>query len=110
MTSEEVEQLIKGEKTMPKAKVKTENVTISRNDLEDLLALYNKIDLMTSEIGETFDLDISTVRDIQHLSYKVKHRFDFRPQKDDDGERPCHWKPCVLPDDDRAWFYKENTA
>ena len=105
MTSEEVEQLIKGDTPMPKAKVKTENVTISRNDLEDLLALYNKIDLMTSEIGETFDLDISTVRDIQILSYKVKHRFDFRPQKDDDGERPCHWKPCVLPDDDRAWFY-----
>ena len=65
MTSEEVEQLIKGDTPMPKAKVKTENVTISRNDLEDLLALYNKIDLMTSEIGETFDLDISTVRDIQ---------------------------------------------
>ena len=104
MTSEEVMQLIQGDTPMSTEKI--ENVMISRSDLEDLLALYNCIDSMTNEVSETFDLDISTLRDIQRLSYNVKARFDFRPQADDVGDRPCHWKPYVLPDDERAWFYK----
>mgnify|MGYP003350476038 CR=1 FL=1 len=112
MTSEEVMKLIQGDTPMPKAKAKNkiENVMISRSDLEDLLALYNCLDSMTNEVGETFDLDISTLRDIQRLSYMVKARFDFRPQADEEGDRPCHWKPCVLPDDERAWFYKGETG
>ena len=85
---------------------KIENVMISRSDLEDLLALYNCLDSMTDEVSETFDLDLSTLRNVQTLSYKLKARFDFRPQADDVGDRPCHWKPYVLPDDERAWFYK----
>ena len=104
MTSEEVMQLIQGD--TPMATEKIENVLVSRSDLEDLLALYNCIDSMTNEVSETFDLDISTLRDIQRLSYMIKSRFDFRPQADDVGDRPCHWKPYVLPDDERAWFYK----
>ena len=104
MTSEEVMQLIQGDTPMSTEKI--ENVLVSRSDLEDLLALYNCIDSMTNEVSETFDLDISTLRDIQRLSYMIKSRFDFRPQADDVGDRPCHWKPYVLPDDERAWFYK----
>ena len=91
-------------------KEKIENVLVSRSDLEDLLALYNCLDSMTNEVSETFDLDLSTLRDVQALSYKLKARFDFRPQKDEVGNRPCHWKPCVLPDDERAWFYEEVNA
>lgn len=91
-------------------KEKTENVMISRGDIEDILALYNKIDSMVDEVGETFDIDISTLRDLRKLSYKVKSRFDFCPQKDDEyGDRPCHWKPFVLPDDDRAWHYSNDS-
>lgn len=82
-----------------------ENVMVSRSDLEDLLALYNCLDSMIGEVSETFDLDLSTLRGVQALSYKLKARFDFRPQKDEVGDRPCHWKPCVLPDDKRAWYY-----
>ena len=104
MTPEEVMELIQGDTPMKTEKI--ENVMISRSDLEDLLALYNCLDSMTDEVGETFDLDISTLRDIQRLSYTVKERFDLRPQADDVGDRPCHWKPYVLPDDERAWFYK----
>ena len=104
MTSEEVMQLIQGDTPMTKQKI--ENVMISRSDLEDLLALYNCLDSMTDEVSETFDLDLSTLRNVQTLSYKLKSRFDFRPQADDIGDRPCHWKPYVLPDDERAWFYK----
>ena len=104
MTSEEVMELIQGDTPMSTEKI--ENVMISRSDLEDLLALYNCIDSMTNEVSDTFDLDISTLRDIQRLSYMIKSRFDFRPQADDVGDRPCHWKPYVLPDDERAWFYK----
>lgn len=95
---------------MTKSKTKTENVMISRSDIEDILALYNCIDSMTNEVSETFDIDLSTLRDLRTLSYKVRSRFDFRPQKDEIGDRPCHWKPDVLPDDDRAWFYKGETA
>ena len=90
---------------MTKSKTKTENVMISRSDIEDLLALYNEIDSMMDEVRETFDLDLSSLRDLSSLAHKVKDRFDFRPQKDEIGDRPCHWKPCVLPDDDRAWYY-----
>ena len=92
--------------TKAKAKVKTENVMISRSDIEDILALYNEVDSMTNQVSETFDLDISTLRELRGLAYKVKSRFDFRPQKDDEGDRPCHWKPDVLPDDERAWFWQ----
>lgn len=104
MTSEEVMQLIQGDTPMTKQKI--ENVLVSRSDLEDLLALYNCLDSMTDEVSETFDLDLSTLRNVQTLSYKLKARFDFRPQADDAGDSPCHWKPYVLPDDERAWFYK----
>ena len=104
MTSEELMQLIQGDTPMTKQKI--ENVLVSRSDLEDLLALYNCLDSMTDEVSETFDLDLSTLRNVQTLSYKLKARFDFRPQADDVGDRPCHWKPYVLPDDERAWFYK----
>jgi len=87
-------------------KEKIENVLVSRSDLEDILALYNCLDNMTNEVRGTFDLDLSTLRDVQALSYKLKARFDFRPQKDEEGDRPCHWKPEVLPDDERAWFWQ----
>ena len=89
------------------SKEKIENVMVSRSDIEDILALYNEIDSMTNQVSETFDLDISTLRELRGLAYKVKSRFDFRPQKDDEYEdRPCHWKPDVLPDDERAWFWQ----
>ena len=104
MTREEVMELIQGDTPMSTEKI--ENVMISRSDLEDLLALYNCLDSMTDEVSETFDLDLSTLRNVQTLSYKLKSRFDFRPQADEIGDRPCHWKPYVLPDDERAWFYK----
>lgn len=93
--------------TKAKAKRKIENIMISRSDLEDILALFNEVDSMTNQVSETFDLDISTLRDLRGLAYKVKSRFDFRPQRDDEyDDRPCHWKPVVLPDDERAWFWK----
>jgi hypothetical protein len=25
--------------------------------------------------------------------------------RDEDPDRPAHWMPQVLPDDDRAWYY-----
>ncbi len=83
---------------------------ISRGDIEDILSLYNEIDDMLAETSEAFDLNISTLRSLSVLSYKVKSRFDFRPQKDDEyDDRPCHWKPSVLPDDDRAWHYNDGS-
>ena len=95
--------------TKAKAKNKIENVMISRSDLEDLLALYNCLDDTLGDAGEGFDLCMSQLRDLQAHMWKLKGRYNFRPQSNEE-DNPSHWKQYVLPDDDRAWFYKGETA
>lgn len=84
---------------------KIENVMISRSDLEDLLALFNCLDDALGDAGEGFDLSLSQLRDLQAQMWKLKGRYRFTPQSNDEGN-PCYWKPYVLPDDDRAWHYE----
>ena len=103
MTSEEVMKLIQGDTPMKKEKI--ENVMISRDDLEQLLALHNCIQDILGDAGEGFDLSMSQLRDLQGMMWKLKGRYQFAPQSNEDGN-PCHWKAYVLPDDDRAWHYE----
>jgi len=103
MTSEEVMKLIQGDTPMKKEKI--ENVMITRDDLEQLLAIHNCIHDILGDAGEGFDLSMSQLRDLQGMMWKMKGRYQFAPQSNEDGH-PCHWKPYVLPDDERAWFYK----
>ena len=91
------------------SKQQIENVMVSRSDLEDLLALYNCLDDALGDAGEGFDLCLSQLRDLQGHMWKLKGRYNFRPQSNEEGNNPAHWKPCVLPDDERAWFYKGET-
>ena len=88
---------------MPKenAKVKTE---LTREEVVELLGLYHIIDEIVSDFGEMFDTDLGKVRRLQDMSYTLKNMFDFRPITDSEGS-PNHWRPYVMPDDDRAWFH-----
>jgi predicted DNA-binding protein YlxM (UPF0122 family) len=72
----------------------------------EMLELYNALDSMLDEAAETFDIDLSTLRDLRDQTWRMKETFSFKPQKHEEYEdRPCHWKAYVLPNDDRAWYY-----
>lgn len=87
---------------------KFENILLSRGDVEELLNLYNSLDDALGDVGECFDLSLSQLRDLQSQMWKLRGRFQFRPQANEEGN-PAHWKPYVLVDDDRAWHYKGET-
>ena len=88
---------------MPKenVKVKTE---LTREEVVELLGLYHVIDEIVHDFGDMFDTDLGKVRRLQDMSYTLKNMFDFRPITDSEGS-PNHWRPYVMPDDDRAWFH-----
>ena len=72
----------------------------------EILALYNALDSMLDDAAEMFDVNLSTLGDLRHKAYVLKETFNFKPQKHEEYEdRPAPWKPCVLPNDDRAWYY-----
>ena len=83
-------------------------LTLTRNELEDLLEVYRSIDAICTDFREMFDTDISKIRKLEEMSYTLKNMFDFRPPTDSEGD-PNHWRPYVLPDDDRAWYSKKET-
>lgn len=84
-----------------KPTVKTE---LTREEVVELLGLYHIIDEIVHDFGEMFDTDLGKVRRLQDMSYTLKNMFDFRPITDSEGS-PNHWRPYVMPDDDRAWFH-----
>ena len=86
---------------MTDKKVKTE---LTREEVVELLGLYHVIDEIVHDFGEMFDTDLGKVRRLQDMSYTLKNMFDFRPITDSEGS-PNHWRPYVMPDDDRAWFH-----
>ena len=87
--------------TETKPTVKTE---LTREEVVELLGLYHVIDEIVHDFGEMFDTDLGKVRRLQDMSYTLKNMFDFRQITDSDGS-PNHWRPYVMPDDDRAWFH-----
>ena len=87
--------------TKTKPTVKTE---LTREEVVELLGLYHVIDEICTDFGEMFDTDLGKVRRLQDMSYTLKNMFDFRPITDSEGS-PNHWRPYVMPDDDRAWFH-----
>ena len=105
MTSEEVMELIKGD--TPMATELYEELT--RDEVLTILSLYNCLDDALGDAGESFDISISQLRMLQNFMWRLRDTFKFRPQADDEGNRPAHWKPYVLKDDPRAWYYKGET-
>jgi hypothetical protein len=82
-------------------KVKTE---LTREEVVELLGLYHVIDEVISDFGEMFDTDLGKVRKLQEMSWTLKNLFDFRPRIGDNGY-PEHYRPYVMPDDQRAWYH-----
>ena len=104
MDSNEIMKAIEGAKTMAKKKVKLKT-ELTRDEVQELLEVYRIMDAICDDFKEMFDTDLSKVRRLEDVSTKLKDMFDFRPPTDSEGD-PNHWRPYVLPDDDRAWYSK----
>ena len=105
MTPEEVMELIQGDTLM--ATELYEELT--REEVEKLLDLYNCIDDLLRDVSDGFDVSLSQLRDLQRKMWYLRDTFKFKPQRDEDTGYPEHWKPYVLKDDPRAWYYKGET-
>ena len=78
---------------------------LTRDEVRQLLNLYNKLDSGLDNIVECLDVDLSTLRDLRKHAYQLRELFNFRAVINEDGN-PNHWKPSVLPDADNAWYYE----
>jgi hypothetical protein len=78
---------------------------LTRDEVKQLLELYNKLDSSVNDIIECLDIDLSTLRDLRQAAYDLSELFNFRSKVGDDGN-PCHWGGKVLPDEPDAWFYE----
>ena len=87
-------------------KDKEVKLNLTRNEVEDLLEVYRSMDELVSDFREMFDTSLEKVRKLEDMSFTLKNMFDFRPPTDSEGD-PNHWRPYVLPDDDRAWYSKK---
>jgi len=83
-------------------KLKTE---LTREEVVQMLDLYNTLDNALDHIVECLDVDISTLRDLRRIRSDLRELFNFRAVVDEDGH-PEHWQPKVLPDADNAWYYE----
>ena len=79
---------------------------LTREEVQELLEVYRSIDAICTDFREMFDTSIAKVSKLEDMSITLKNMFDFRPPRDSEGD-PNHWRPYVLPDDDRAWFHKK---
>ena len=86
---------------MTDKKVKT---VLTRDEIVELLNLYQVMDDILEDASEIFDIDLSKLRRLRDSSHVLKQMFDFRPRIGEDGN-PNHWRPYVMPDDDRAWYH-----
>lgn len=81
---------------------------LTREDVQQLCDLYNHIDNMLDDAGETLDIKLSDLLQLREKSWELRQMFDFKPQRDKDNpDRSSPWEPCVLKDDDRAWYYNK---
>ena len=78
---------------------------LTRDEVTQLLNLYNKLDSSLDNIVECLDVDLSTLRDLRKLAYDLRELFNFRSSINEEGH-PSHWLPSVLPDADNAWYYE----
>ena len=104
MDSDEIMEAIEGAKTMAKKKVKLKT-DLTREEVKELLEVYRIMDSICTDFREMFDTNLTKVSKLEDMSITLKDMFNFRPPTDSEGD-PNHWRPYVLPDDDRAWFHK----
>lgn len=84
-------------------KLKTQ---LTRDEIKDICDAYQAMKNVCDEYREMFDTSVSNVRKLDDMAHKLRNMFDFRPRKNESGE-PCHYTSSVLPDDEKAWYYKE---
>ena len=83
---------------------------LTREEVQQLCDLYNHIDSMLDDAGETLDIQLSELRQLREKCWELRELFDFKPQRNkDDPDKPDPWKPRVLKDDDRAWHYSNDS-
>ena len=78
---------------------------LTRDEVKQLLNLYNKLDSSLDNIVECLDVDLSTLRDLRQAAYDLRELFNFRAKVNEDGN-PNHWGSSVLPDEPDAWYYE----
>ena len=105
MNSNEIMEAIEGAKAMKNKEIKLKT-ELTRNEVEDLLEVYRSMDSIVTDFREIFDTSINKISKLEDMSITLKNMFDFRPPTDSEGD-PNHWRPYVLPDDDRAWYSKK---
>lgn len=89
---------------------KTIYASLTREQVQQLCDLYNHIDSMLDDAGETLDIQLSELRQLREKCWELRELFEFKPQRDvDNPDRPMPWKPSVLPDDERAWYYNDDS-
>ena len=88
---------------MPKKNV-TLKTGLTRDEIVELLNLYQIMDDILEDASEIFDIDLSKLRRLRDGSHVLKQMFNFRPRIGEDGN-PDHWQNYVMPDDKRAWYY-----
>ena len=81
-------------------------ITLTKDDTVKVLDLYNAINNMLNDVGETLDVDLSALREIRHKNNDVDHLFNFRAKVQDNGD-VWAWADSVLQDDDKAYYYHE---
>jgi hypothetical protein len=104
MDSNEIMKAIEGAKTMKNKEIKLKT-ELTRNEVEELLEVYRSMDAIVTDFREIFDTSINKISKLEDMSITLKNMFDFRPPTDSEGD-PNHWRPYVMPDDDRAWYSK----
>jgi len=103
MTNDEIMKAIEGVKTMKNKNVKLKT-ELSRDEIVELLNLYQVMEDILEDASEIFDIDLSKLRKLRDSSHVLKDMFDFRPRTGEDGN-PNHWQNYVMPDDNRAWHH-----
>jgi hypothetical protein len=88
---------------MPKKDV-TLKTKLTRDEVVELLSVYQIMDDICDDFQEMFDTDLAKIRKLQDKAHDLKHMFDFRPRTGEEGN-PNHWADYVMPDDDRAWYH-----
>jgi hypothetical protein len=81
-------------------------ITLTKDDTLKVLSLYNTINNMLNDVGETLDIDLSMLKDLRSKSSTIDDIFNFRGKVQDNGD-VWHWADSVLPDDDKAYYYHE---
>ena len=61
-------------------------ITLTKDDTVKVLDLYNAINNMLNDVGETLDVDLSALREIRHKNNDIDHLFNFRAKVQDNGD------------------------